>query len=167
MKKKYLHTGKGLTLVSSSAWKKKKSIDAAVRGAGMLLSPGTLTSLNSIEKAQPKIMCATFDRNSRTTMVSCYSPTNARDESDITVFYDGLSSLAKHIPRNNVQIIGRGMNAQIDNDINNKFCLFNLPNRNCKYQTDFSLENRLSCLITKFQKRERKTMNLQITLKHN
>ena len=39
---------------------------------------------------------------------------------------------------------------------NNKFCSYNPPNRNGEYQTNFSLENRLTCLNTKFQKWERK-----------
>ena len=57
------------------------------------------------------------------------------------------------IPIHNVLIISGDMNAQIGKDENNKFCLYNLPNRNGKHQADFSLKNSLSCLNTKFQKR--------------
>ena len=53
---------------------------------------------------------------------------------------------------NNVLIISGDMNAQIGKDERNKFCLHNLSNRNGEYLTDFSLENRLSCLNTKFRK---------------
>ena len=48
------------------------------------------------------------------------------------------------------------MNSQIDKDENYKFCLDVLQNKNDKYQTDFSLENSLPCLNTKFQKDEGK-----------
>ena len=59
---------------------------------------------------------------------------------DIITFYNELSSFAQHIPRHNVLT----MNAQISKDENNKLCFHNLPNRNGKYLTDFSLENNLS-----------------------
>ena len=78
-------------------------------GVGMFLSRRALISLNCIEKTQPKMMCVAFNGNSCTTIVSCYSPTS--DESDITTFYDGPSSLVRHIPKLNVLILGGDMNA--------------------------------------------------------
>ena len=48
------------------------------------------------------------------------------------------------------------MNAQIGKDENNKYCLHNLSNRNGEHLTKFSLENRIICLNTKFQKRKGK-----------
>ena len=48
------------------------------------------------------------------------------------------------------------MNIQISEDENNKFCLHSLPNRNDKHLTNFSFEKNISCLDTKFQKREGK-----------
>ena len=68
---------------------------------------------------------------------------------DITTFYNGLSSLAWHITKHNVLIIGRDMNSQIEKD-ENKSYLHKLPNRNGEYLTDFSSLN------PKFQKREEK-----------
>ena len=47
-------------------------------------------------------------------------------------------------------------NAQIGKNVNHKFSLHNLSNRNGEHLTDFMLENRLTCLITKFQKRKGK-----------
>ena len=41
-------------------------------------------------------------------------------------------------------------------NVNNKFSLYNPSNGNGKHQTDFTLENRLTCLYTKFQKRKGK-----------
>ena len=88
-------------LISASAW--KNSVSAAIGGVGMLLSPRVLNSLNSIEKIQPRIMIATLDGNPGTMIISCYSPTNASDETDLGTFYNELSSL--------VLIIGGDTNA--------------------------------------------------------
>ena len=39
------------------------------------------------------MMAATFNGNPRTTIISCYSPTNISEETEIVAFYDELSSL--------------------------------------------------------------------------
>ena len=54
-------------------------------------------------------MCATFNGNHCITSISCYSSTNASDETDITTFYNGLSFLAEHIPKYNIEIIDGDM----------------------------------------------------------
>ena len=85
-----------------------------------------LKPLNSIEKTQPWIMCAKFNGNPCSTIIS--------NASDITTFYDGLSSLAdEHITKHNVLIINGDMNAQISKNENYKFILHNLWNRNGEY----------------------------------
>ena len=101
-------------------------------------------------------MVATFNGNPSTTIISCYSPTNVSEETDLIAFYDELSSLARIIPKHNVFIIGGNMNAQIDKSIRHKCSLHNSSNRNGEHLTDFTLENRLTCLNTKFQKRKGK-----------
>ena len=58
--------------------------------------------------------------------------------------------------RNNVLIIGGDMNAQIGKNVNNKFSLHNSSNRNGKHQTNFTRENRLTCLNSRFQKKKGK-----------
>ena len=58
--------------------------------------------------------------------------------------------------QNNVLVLGGDMNAQIDKNINPRFSLHNSSNRNGEQLTDFMLENRLTCLNTKFQEREGK-----------
>ena len=131
---------------------------------GMLLCSHALKSLNSIKRTQLRIWCATFIHNPCTTIISCYSSTNARDELDITAFYNRLSLFALHIPKHNVLIISGDMNAKIHKDENNKSCLHNLPNRNGEYLEAFSLKNSLSCLNFKFQKRQR---NLRIYIYPN
>ena len=99
------------------------------------------------------MMVATFNGNSSITIVSCYSPTNASDETDFIILYNELSSLDRSIPKHNVLIIGGDMNSQIGKDKNNKYCLHNSSNRNGEHLAELSLENRLTYLNTKFQKR--------------
>ena len=144
---KHHDTGNGWTFVYVSAW--KNSVNATI-------GPRVLISLNSIEKIQPKMMVATFNGNPCATIISCYSPINISEETDLTAFYNELSSLVRSIPKHNIFIISGDMNAQIGKNINHKFNLHNSSNRNGEHLTDFTLENRLTCLNTKFQKRKGK-----------
>ena len=122
----------------------------------MLIGPQALKSLNSIKKLQPRMMVATFNANPSATIISCYSPNNISEKMDLTAFYNKLSSLVCSIPKHNVLIIIGDMNAQIGKNINNKFSLYNLSNRNGEHLTDSTIENRLPCLNTKFRKRKGK-----------
>ena len=67
-----------------------------------------------------------------------------------------LSSLVHSILKHMVLIISGDMFAQIGKNEDNEFCLHNSSNRNGEHLTEISLENRLTCLNTKFQKREGK-----------
>ena len=122
----------------------------------MLIWPRALKSLNSIEIIQPRMMIATFNGNSSSTIISCYSPTNVSEEIRLIAFYDELSSLVRSIPKHNVPVFGRDMNVQIGKNGNHKFSLHNSSNRNGQHLTDFTTENRVTCLNTYFQKREGK-----------
>ena len=125
----------------------------------MLVSLHALKLLNSIEETYLRIMCATFNGKPHTIIIFCNNPTNARNEIDITTFYDRLFYLVQHILKHNMLIIGRDMNAQISKDENYKFDLYIQPNRNGKYLTDLLLKNSLSCLNSKFQKKVGKLWN--------
>ena len=151
---KYHETGNGWTLAIVSAW--KNSANAAVGGVGMLIGPRALKTQNSIEKIQPMMMAATFNGNPRATIISCYSPTNISEETELAAFYDELSSLVRSIPKHNMLVIGGDRNAQIGKNGNNKYSLHNTSNRNGQHLTDFMIENRLTCLNTNYQKREGK-----------
>ena len=151
---KYLETGNGWTFATVSAW--KNSVNAAVGGVEMLIGPRALKTLNSIEKIQPRIMAATFNGNPAATIISCYSPTNVSEETELVAFYDELSSLVRNIPKHNMLVIGGDMNAQIGKNGNNKYSLHNTSNRNGQHLTDFMIENRLTCLNTNYQKSESK-----------
>ena len=66
-----------------------------------------------MERIQPRMMVATFNGNPRATIISCYSPTNVSEETELIAFYDELSSLVRSIPKRNTLVIGVDMNAQI------------------------------------------------------
>ena len=151
---KYHETGNGWSLVTVSAW--KNSVNAAVGGVGLLIGPRALKTLNSVEKIQPRMMAATFNGNPRATIISCYSPTNVSEETELVTFYDELSSLVRSIPKHNMLVIGGDMNAQIGKNGNNKYSLHSTSNRNGQHLTDFMIENRLACLNKNYQKREGK-----------
>ena len=70
-----------------------EKLNAAVGEVGLLIGPRALKTLNSIEKMQPRMMAATFNGNPRATIISCYSPTNVSEETELVTFYDELSSL--------------------------------------------------------------------------
>ena len=91
---KYHDTGNGSKFVSVSAW--KNSVNSVIGGL-MLLSPRTLKSQSSIEKIQLRMMCALFNSNPCTTIVSCYNPINASDKIDFIAFYNEMSTLVRRI----------------------------------------------------------------------
>ena len=95
---------------------------------------------------------ATFNGNPRATIISCYSPTNVSEETELVTFCDELSSLVRSIPKHNMLVIGGDMNAQIGKNGNNEYSLHNTSNRNRQHLTDFMIENRLTCLNTNYQK---------------
>ena len=108
------------------------------------------------------MMAATFNGNPRATIISCYSPTNVSEETELVAFYDELSSLVRTIPKHNVLVIRGDMNAQIEKNRNNKYSLHNTSNRNRQHQTDFMIENRLTCLNTNYQKKGGIIMDVHI-----
>ena len=148
---KYHDIGNGWTFVSASPW--KNSVNATIGGIGMLIGPRALKSRNSFEKIQPIVMVATFNGNPNATIFFCYSPTNVSEETDPIAVYNGLSSLVHNILKHNILIIGGDMNAQVGKNVFNKSSLHHLSNRNGEHLSDFTLENRFTCLNTKFQKR--------------
>ena len=108
------------------------------------------------------MVVATISGNPRASIISCYSPTNISEETELITFYDKLSSLVRSIPKHNVLLIGGDMNAQIGKNGNHKYSLHNSSNRNRQHLTYFTIENRLTCLNTNFQKTGGKIMDLHI-----
>ena len=71
-------------------------------------------------KIEARMMISTFNGNTSTTIISCYSPINACDETDFITFNKRLSSLVRSIPKHNALIIGGDRNAQIGKNKNNQ-----------------------------------------------
>ena len=159
---KYHDSSNGWTLANASAW--KNSLNATIGGVDILIGPWALKSLNSIKKIQLRMMVATFNGNLTTTINHLLLQPYVREETDLIALYSELSSLVHSIPKHNILVIGGDMNAQIGQNINYKFSLHDLSNRNGKHITDFSLENRFTCLNTEFLKRKGKLWNMQIML---
>ena len=109
-----------------------------IGGVDMLIGPQALKSLNSIEKIQPRMMVATFNGKLTATIISCYSPTNVWEETELIVFYNELSSHVRSIPKHNVLVIDGDMNTQIGKNGNYKISLHNSSNRNGQPPTDFT-----------------------------
>ena len=151
---KHHNTSDGWMLATVPAW--KNSINAMIEGVGMFIGPWTLKSQNSIEKIQPRMMVASFNGYPSVTIISCYSPTDVSEETDLITFYNELSSLVRSILKHNVLVIGGDMNAQIGKNVNHKFSIYNSSNRNEEHLIDFMLENRFKCRNTTFQKKEGK-----------
>ena len=96
-----------------------------IGGIGTLIGPQALNSLNNIEKIQPKMIGAMLNGKPSMTIVSCYSSTNVSEGTDLTAFYNELSSLGLSILKPNVLIIGGDMNPQIGKNVSHKFSLHN------------------------------------------
>ena len=151
---KYHDTSNGGTL--ATAYARKNTVNAPIGSVAMVIRPRALKSLNSIEKIQPRMMVATFNGNPIATII-CYSPNTVSEEDDLMAFYNELSSLVRSIPKHNVLVIGGdNLYAQIGKNVSHKFSLYNSSNRNGVHLTDFTVENRLTCPNTKFQKTEGK-----------
>ena len=131
-----------------------------IRGIGTLIRPQVLKSLNSIEKIKPRAMVATLNDKSSATIISCYSPPDFSEETDLIPFYN---EFVRSVPKHNVLVIVGNMNAQIGKNVNHKFSLLNSSNRNREHLTDFTLGSRLTCLNTKFEKRKRKPWTFTYT----
>ena len=101
-------------------------------------------------------MVATFNGKPSATITVCYSATNVSEETELIAFYNEISSLVDNIPKHTILVIGGDMNAQIGKNVNHKCSLHNSSNRNGEHLTDFTLENRLTCINTKFQRRKGK-----------
>ena len=69
----------------------------------------------------------TLNGNRFTAIVTCNRPTDARNETGITTYYNELSSFVRNIPKHNFLIICRVINALISKDENYKSCERNIP----------------------------------------
>ena len=74
------------------------------------------------------MMIATFNGNFSAKIISCCSPSNVSEETELIAFYDELFSLVHSIPKHKIPVIGWDMNTQIGKNGNHN--LHNSSNRN-------------------------------------
>ena len=114
----------------------------------MLFSPQTYKTLETVE-----MMIATINGNPRTTVISCYNPTNVSDEIEVERFYVNLTSVTRQIPKHDFVVITGDFNARLRQQDGFKYSYHAQTNRNGVMLKDYLHENNLICLNTKFQKR--------------
>ena len=146
---KYNDIGKWCLITSSAT---KNSVNAAVGGVGFLLSPRAKASLNYVSKVSSRIAIASFNSNPSLTIVSCYSPTNNADISDVEDFYGELVDTIKQVPKHNLLAIGGDFNAQLGKQ-DYKFSYHTSTNRNGAFLASVLTQFNLRATNTMFQKR--------------
>ena len=132
------HTFGNWTLITSSAW--KNNTNAAIGRIGMLFSPQDYKALETVEMITPRIMIATVNGNARTTVISCYSPTNVSDEIEVERYYVNLTSVTRQIPKHNFVVIACDFNAHLGQQIF-KYSYHTQTNRNGVMLKDYLHEN--------------------------
>ena len=103
--------GNGWMISTSSA--KKAQSNATLRGEGMLVDPRAYGSLLNVKSVSLRMMVATFYGNPKTTIFSCYSPTNFSDEKEVVEFYSMLQDVIRQLPKHNVIITAGDLNTQV------------------------------------------------------
>ena len=91
----------------------RNSVGASIHGVGIAENAKLLAILESVVKHDNRIVSATFKGNPKTTVVACYSPHNAIDDSIVSDFYQKLSQVIDDVPFHTMVFIGGDMNAQV------------------------------------------------------
>ena len=114
-----------------------------------------MDNLSNIKRISSRIIIADFVGNPKSTVISCYSPTNSSSD-DINDFYNGLRSVMENVPPHNFLTIPGDFNAKLGLD-DTKFTIFHTKtNRNGELLVDFMGEFNLFPANTKFTKSEKK-----------
>ena len=136
-------------LITSSAYRNRQG--STIGGIGFLLSPKAVNNMLHIEKISDRIMLAEFESNPKMTIISCYSPTNMREESEAKDFYKDLKGVTENIPAHNFLAIAGDFNAQVGPE-DASFSFNVSTNRNGHELLDFVDEFQLVITNTKFMK---------------
>ena len=144
----------------------ENSVNTTMGGVGIIIGPRALKSQNIKEKIQPRMMVATFNGNPAQQSSPAVALPMLVKKLTSSPSIMSYPPLVHSIPKHNVHVIGGDMNTQIGKNVNHKFSVHNSPDRNGQLLIDFTLENRLICLITKFQKGEGKLWTYTYTNKH-
>jgi exonuclease III len=143
----------GQQLITASCW--KNSINASVGGVGFLLSTKAQECLSNIEKINSRITVVEFDSNPKTTIVSCYSPTNCSPEEEVDEFYSNLKSVCDNTPPHNLLLLCGDFNAKLGNS-DAQFTIHTETNRNGEKLADLLTEHNLCATNTRFMNKPNK-----------
>ncbi|XP_074634223.1 uncharacterized protein LOC141892781 [Acropora palmata] len=102
-----------------------------------------------------RICALEFQGNPKTTILSCYSPTNVSPQSEVESFYNDLNRFIDTVPPHNFLIICGDLNARLGKD-HFPFAVVDSTNRNGQSLLSFMTDNELFSCATKFQKRPTK-----------
>ena len=131
-----------------------------IGGVGILLSPRASRNLLNMEKISDRTVVAEFNSNRKTTVISCYSPTNTNYEPNIDAFYKDLKRLLDNIPTHNFLVIAGDFNAQIG-PLDALFTYNKETNRNGEKLVDLVEEYHLRVTNTRFIKSPKKLWTFQ------
>ena len=135
----YHDTGNRLTLTTASTW--KNFVNATIGGVGMLIGTPALKLLNSIGKIQSRMMVATFNNNTRATIL-----VKKTDYIASMMSYPLLFVASQNIPFS--WWVDTWMFKLIKTKTTNSANTTRL-NRNGQHLTVFMLKTRLTCLNKK------------------
>ena len=130
----------GYQLVSSFAWRNNAGISNG--GVGILLSPKAKKSLLSCVCVSPRILCATFAGNPKTTVLITYCLTNTSVEREAEEHFKLLDKAIKQVPAHNFLVVLGDFNARVGKD-NYKFSYHESTNRNGEMLHNLAMENDL------------------------
>ena len=137
-------------LITASAW--RNSVQAANGGVGLLLSHRARKALRKVQPHSQRILVAEFSGNPATTVIVCYSPTNAAPEEEVEKFYEELRVAIQTVPSHNFLVILGDLNARLGTE-DVPFSFHDETNRNGKYLADLLTEHELLAANTQFRKR--------------
>lgn len=145
-------------LITTSAW--RNSQGTTIGGIGILISPKASENLLSLTKISDRIIIAEFNSNPKTTLISCYSPTNVSDEDNVDDFYSSLSRAVLNTPAHNFLLICGDFNAEVGLD-NVLFSFHKHTNRNGNKLFNFMQRFQLFATNTTFMKSASKLWSYQ------
>ena len=140
-------------LITSSAT--NNSCYASVGGVGILISSDAYKTCISIEKISDRIVIMALNGNPLTTIINCYSPTNASSEEDVSEFYKELTTVVSAVPAHNMLFICGDFNAKLGTG-NALFSYHTETNRNGDLLNEFANQFHLTAANTNFQKKSSK-----------
>ena len=155
---KYHKKIEGQQIITVSCW--KNSINASVGGVGFLLSTRAQECLANIEKISSRISVVEFNSKPKTTIISCYSPTNCSPEEEVDEFYSDLKSVCDNTPPRNLLLICGDFNAKLGKG-DAQFSIHTETNRNSEKLADLLTEYNLSATNTMFMNKLNKLWTFQ------